>query len=332
MSFTLYRRRGSRNWSYDLTVDGRRERKSTGTPDKGLAENIAAKREWELRRAAVFGAQSVLTFGAATDLYLDAGKSNRFVLPVFNHFEDVLVKDVTAGIIKAAAQRLYPKAGPATWNRQVITPAQAIINHAAELGHCPPIRVKRFAVPKTLRRAVDRSYIDSIRANAPQALGACLLFMFTTGSRVSAATSLEWSQVNLQERTAIIGRDKNGDPHLVHLTVETMAAIASLPRKGRKVFGYASRQAIYGSLKRACERAGLPYLGTHQPGRHSFATEMIVRNNVDVVTTAKLGNWRSPRVLLDSYVHAEREGDVIERVFGTPPAQSQAKRLRRKAS
>jgi hypothetical protein len=66
----VYRRRGSENWWIDITVAGRRYRESTKTPDKGLAEDIASKRAWELRRAAVFGAESVLTFGAATALIL----------------------------------------------------------------------------------------------------------------------------------------------------------------------------------------------------------------------------------------------------------------------
>lgn len=225
----------------------------------------------------------------------------------------------------------YPTAGHATLNRQVITPTQAIINFAAELGHCPPIRVKRFKVPKTIRRAVDRTYIDRFRANAPAGVAAMVLFMFQTGCRVSIATSMEWKDVNLQERSVTIGRDKNGDPHVIHLTTEMVAALANLPKFRRKVFGYASRHAVYPIVRRVCERAGLPYLATHQPGRHSFATEMIVRNNVDVATTAKLGNWRSPRVLLDNYVHAEHEADVIERVFGTPTAHVHTKRLRRKA-
>ena len=242
-----------------------------------------------------------------------------------------MVSDVTAGAIKAAARVFYPKAGPATWNRHVVTPAQAIINHAAELGHCAPIRVKRFPVPRTLRRAVDRGYIERFQANAPADLGVMMLFMFQTGSRVSVATALEWSAVCLQERTALIGRDKNGDPHLVHLTTEMVTELANLRKDRRKVFGYASRHSVYGIIKRVCNRAELPYLATHQPGRHSFATEMIVRNSVDVATTARIGNWRGQSVLLDNYVHAEHEGEVVERVFGTSASQSYGKRLRRQA-
>lgn len=45
--------------------------------------------------------------------------------------------------------------------------------------------------------------------------------------------------------------------------------------------------------------------GTHQPGRHSFATEMIVKNNVDIATTATKGRWKTKKMLVDHYAHGE---------------------------
>jgi hypothetical protein len=38
---------------------------------------------------------------------------------------------------------LYPGCSGATWNREVITPTQAVIN-CADQNLCPPIRIKRF--------------------------------------------------------------------------------------------------------------------------------------------------------------------------------------------
>jgi integrase len=210
----------------------------------------------------------------------------------------------------------------------VITPAQAVINHAAELGHCSHIRIKRFKVAKTIRKAVDRIYIDKFRAAASAQLGSLMLFMMQTGCRISAAVNLTWDDVNLAERIVTVGKDKNGDPHRLYLTLEMLALLANLPKDRRKVFGYASRHAVYNGIKGACIRAGIAYLGTHQPGRHSFATELLVRKGVDVATVAKLGNWRSPRVLLENYAHPENEREVIERAFGTPAAHKKQRALR----
>src|SRR5262245_40392772 len=63
-----------------------------------LAEDIAAKREWELRRAAIHGAESVMTFGAASGFYLQAGKSDRFLAPLFTRWEKTLLKDIKPAI------------------------------------------------------------------------------------------------------------------------------------------------------------------------------------------------------------------------------------------
>ena len=49
---------------------------------------------------------------------------------------------------------------------------------------------------------------------------------------------------------------------------------------------------------------------------------MIVRRKDDVVTTARLGNWKDPRVLLERYAHAADLGDVAERIFGAKLTQT----------
>src|SRR5690606_1756870 len=110
--------------------------------------------------------------------------------------------------IQQAALDIYPHASPATRNRQVLTPAQAVINHCAELGLCNPIRMKRYKEPKPLRQATDRLWHDRFIANASPELGALCLFMFQTGARLGEAVSLEWKNVSLQEGWAVFGRTK----------------------------------------------------------------------------------------------------------------------------
>ena len=65
-----------------------------------------------------------------------------------------------------------------------------------------------------------------------------------------------------------------------------------------------------------CRRAGIPYATHHEAGRHSFATEMIVRRGIDAKTTADLGGWEDPSLLLRRYVHSENLESVAEKVFG----------------
>ena len=243
------------------------------------------------------------------------------------------------------ARTLYPDAKAATWNRSVLVPARAVINHAAELGMCSPIRVKRFPTADVKRYAVDRTWIDAFRAGAFKAMkpdlaeriGAAALLMFTTGMRLGEVVALVPGHLRLADRCIDLPGEltKTGQPRTVHLTQEVADVLAALPGKithfgrGRlRVFGWSYTTAPQGPWRRACEAAGIPYRLRHEAGRHSFATEMIVRKGVDIKTTADMGGWRDARVLL-GYAHSEDQAAVAERVFGTPVTQTDSVRSRK---
>lgn len=94
------------------------------------------------------------------------------------------------------------------------------------------------------------------------------------------------------------------------------------------MFGYSSANACIWAWKDTCKRAGIEYVTRHEAGRHSAATEMIVRNTVNPATAAALGGWKNPTMLLKRYAHAEQLNAVAESVFGTSAAQSQTPRLK----
>ena len=146
-------------------------------------------------------------------------------------------------------------------------------------------------------------------------LAAMALMMFTTGARLGDAISLVPSDIDFKTMTARCRRTKSGEPHDFLLTKELSEELLRLlPRSGR-VFGYTQRRHIYSAWKRACIAANLNYVPPHQAGRHSFATEMIVRQRRDVATTAALGNWKSKKLLLDRYTHAENLRETLNEVF-----------------
>jgi len=303
-------------WWYSFTVDGRRIRRSAKTPDRRLAEDIASKDEWRHRHAAVHGAGAVLTFGEAMALYVNHAKDTKFLLPLLDRWENVKVRDLTPDIIRRAAQELYPRNKPASWNRQVITPTRAIINHAAESGHCPPIRIKRFPEAVSKKKAGDGKWLEKFRnACREPSLAALARFMFETGARLGEAVALLWDDVSLQEGTAAFGKTKNGEPHTVYLSPGMVAELANLP-KGHKVFGYSHNRTVARQWDKTVERAGIEKLTRHEAGRHGFATELIVRNGIDIPTVAKMGNWKSHRLLSETYAHPERERETVMKVFG----------------
>ena len=302
-------------WQISGTLGGQRIRTSAQTCDRKAAQSAATaieREHWE-RRAA--GKQGTVMFEEAVASYENAGGDTRFNDALALHFAGVPVRDILPGHVQDAARALYPTAKPATQNRQGITPASAILNHAAERGWCAPIRVKRFPEEKVHRVAADREWLDRFMAEAEPWLAALALFMFTTGSRISEALSLRWEDV--EGRNAHIRKTKSGAVRDCILSREMALRLQLLVPDRPRVFRYASKRWVYLKWQAACERAGIDYIRPHQAGRHAFATEMIVRNRVDAATTAKLGGWAGTR-MLDRYAHPERLEDVVDEVFAMP--------------
>jgi integrase len=299
------------------SVAGNRIHRSTRTADKAIAEQIRTAteaREWQRR---LYGTEAVLTFAQAVTRYLDAGKPERFLAPLVAHFRDDPVKDIKPGTIAQAATKLYPLAGPATRNRQAIAPAQAVINHAAAAGLCPFIRVPRFKVQKTIKPYAEISWIDAFVAAASPRLAALAWFMFLTGARISTATGLRWEDVDLGRGVVVLRKPKGQDDERSHLPPALVVALANIPGERaprQRVFGYGSRSSVYGPWATACKRAGVLYIPPHRAGRHGFATGLL-RESVDPVTVAKLGHWKTPRHVYDTYGHPLEDRTLTEKLL-----------------
>ncbi|WP_011579542.1 MULTISPECIES: tyrosine-type recombinase/integrase [Chelativorans] len=319
MPLKLYKR--GEVWWYRGTVAGRRLHASAKTTDKEIAQRLANRAEAQAFKRDLDGPASVLTFAHAVTLYLDAGKSDRFLVPVLEHWKETLVKDITAGAIRLAAIKVYPKASPSTRNRQFITPTVAVINHAASLELCPPLRkVERFKVPKKHRDEADWDWVLAFEKEAPPHLGALAVFGYLTGARLSSLTDLHWKTIDFQRREAVLWKTKNGHDHVVHLPPHLVVRLANLTTdRGGKVFGYSSRHSVKSAWKASIKRAGIKPLTPHAL-RHGFATGLL-RAGVDPVTVAWLGGWESPQIVIDIYGHAMKDRTVTNRLTGPLAAQ-----------
>lgn len=253
------------------------------------------------------------------------GKSKRFLKPLVRYFAHKRIAAIKPGDILAAAKQIYPKASPATWNRQAVVPARAVINHCAERGMCSHVRVKLFRESPAVKRAVDWVWVTKfVEAASNPRIGALELFMFTTAARISQALALDWqADIDLQEGTAKIPAAKGFPERLAYLTPEMVVMLANLPgEKKGLVFGYVYRWSVYKLWRETCKNAEIPYIPPHQSGRHSFFTETIARNKIDPKTAASLGGSASPALLFKTYVHPEKQRSVINTVFGTKQSHS----------
>jgi integrase len=322
MPLKLYQR--GKIWHYRGTIAGGRLRGSCQTTDKDIAARAVAEtesREWKCR---FDGPQAVLTFAQAASLYRAAGRSDRFLARVEDHFKETLVRDIKAGMIRQMAIDLYPGCSGSSRNRMGIVPAQAVINHAAESELCQPIRVKRFKVEAKIKEPVTLPWLRAFQAEASPAIAALALFMFLTGARVGEAIALEWDDVDLEAETAIIRQTKVGAERKAHLPASLVAALANIPKvEGRPVFVYQHPDDIVRAWFGAIKRAKIKRLTPHSC-RHGFATGLL-RKRIDVVTVAKLGGWKTPAQVLKTYGHAvenHRLTDVLIDTDLTQPSQA----------
>lgn len=320
MPLTIYRRKGGTIWHYRGTVAGRRLRGSCRTSDKTTALRIAAEKEARQWKGHLDGPAAVLTFAQAAALYRRDRGPGRFLARVEDYWRETPVKEITAGAIRRSCALLYPTAIAATWNRQVIVPTQAIINHAAEAELCPPIKVRRYPVVRREKEPCSWAWVTAfMRASSPH-LGALACFMFLTGARITEALAVSWEDVDFGSSRALIRQTKIGAERWAHLPPELVAAMANIEGREGNVFRYSSRNTAKPSWNKAIRRAGIKKLSFHAC-RHGFATTALQRG-INPVDVAKLGGWKSPQHVFATYGHASEDHTLTDRLVGTPETQA----------
>jgi integrase len=340
MPLKIKKRRGSPYWQITGTVAGQLVRRSTETDDRDEAEEIRVETEARIRREARFGKASESTFADACVKFLKEEERSQFDKRQINKLlrskiGTMKLADIKSGIVRSLANELAPNAKPQSKNRMVVALVQAVINCAAGYDLCQKISIKKFeAKDERVRNDADREWIDAFMAHASPHIAAVALFQFQTGVRTKEAVSLRPDDIRYKEKVAIIRQPKMRKPHRAYLTKEMMDILAVLPpvelKTGRhkgeiRVFGYATSACLREPYLYACKAAGITRLTPYEAGRHSYATECIVRRGVDIPTVAKAGNF-SPEVLLRRYAHAKQVQELPEKVFGTKSAHNRAKK------
>ena len=317
MPHEIYQR--GKIWHYRGTVAGRRLRGSCRTEDKAIAQRVAAEAEARQWKRHLDGPGAHVSFAQAAIQYRQAEKPTRFLDAVENYWQDTLIREITAGAIRLAAIKLLPKAKGATRNRQVIVPTQAIINHAASMGWCSPIRVKRFDVDAKTKQPATLDWVEAFAAHASPHLGALCYFMFGTGARIGEAVAVTWRDVDLSARTVILrGRKPKPWTRTAHLPPPVFDAMANIPsdrKPGELVFQYLEAGNVKQVWDNAVQRAGIERLTPHSC-RHGFATALLQRG-IDPKTVAQAGGWKDVATVMKFYAHAMNDKTVTDRIFGT---------------
>lgn len=278
MPLRIVSRAGTRILYVRGTVRGQSVFESTGTAERERAEAYRAKREAQLWDDSVFGTRASVTFAHAVESYLRAKPpSPSTVLLVgrlLDHFKTIPLRRIDQNAVDRAYDVLLkPLASPSTRLRGVLTPLNAILEHAARRGWCdrpnferpkpPPSRIA-FLLPEQARAVIHHA--------APH-MRPLLVFLLCTGARVSEALELDWADVDLRAGRVTFRRTKNGRERRYDLPPAAIAALSTLPHRAGRVFrppprrdrrtgAYADNDRSAGGQFKtawagACRRAGL---------------------------------------------------------------------------
>lgn len=264
----------------------------------------------------VVRAMSDRTFREAAESYLRLGGEGKYLGRILTRIGDRPVREITPAEVRDVALDLYPDHKASTRNRHAITPIRAVMLHAHENGWCSPIRIRSFRVEKsTLHQPVNGEWLSRFIRQSDRDklfhLSALVLFMHDTAARVSEAVELTGEHVDLRRRIATLVRTKTDRMATAYLTDELVFRLHQLDlMRGEPVFRYRSRFSVNDRIRAVCRRAGIEYHPSHSVGRYSFATRALSLG-VGVKAAMDAGRWKSSKIFLETYAHAENAGRLV---------------------
>jgi integrase len=296
------------NWYLRGNYLGIKIYKTTGTPDKRLAEKILNALEDQIERGA-YARPEEPSFIDAAIKYLETGGEQRFVKKLVDYFGETKLSQIDQDAIDRAAVRIYPNATAASRNRQVYSVVSAILKRSKI--RTPIDRPKGANGTRRLffmSPAEARRLIATAKRKDPE-FGLFLMFLAYTGLRLTEALKSEINKLYLNDAFLYVPTTKNGLPRSVHLPTVLVAALANHPRgldrANERIFRFSKNGRLYRWLEQASQEAGVfipPRVAFHA-FRHSWGAWMRRYGGLDTTGLVETGAWRS-RQAAAIYEHA----------------------------
>jgi integrase len=330
MPLKLIRRPRSPFWYIRGSIRGVNVIESTGLVDETAAQDVLTLRAAEILQESIHGPSVVRSFADAAHSYMAAGGERTHLNPIIAHFGLRKLSAIGQDEIDAAAAKLKPHAGPATRNRHVYTPISAVLHHAAGKRWCAEPVIARPKEPKGRVRWISFDEAELLIGAAAPHIRPLVIFLLSTGARLSEALYLDWRNVDLRAAHVVFLNEegggvgtKNGDSRGVPLHPRAVAALSALPHRTGAVFrrslgrvtvkgkitpagpGYSSRGGKGGGQVKTgwnamLRRAGMSNFTPHDC-RHTWAT-WHYRANRDITALMELGGWKTAGMVM-RYAH-----------------------------
>ncbi len=250
-----------------------------------------------------------LLFAEAVIRYVKNGGANKEYLPaIVREIGRMPIADITQEVIDDLAAKLYPGRTAATLNRHVYTPICAVLNKMVSKEYTPPRirRPKGHLAPSNFQRP-PKDWFARVLAECEPHVAAFILFCRLHGRRTSEALGIKPSDIDADKWRVTIHDTKVGQDIVLTLAAPVVEQLERYPwRLEQFVFKYASRWSIYKPIRKACERAGVPYHRPKDTGRHSWATWMLEDEGMTLKEVQEAGRWKTIKMPALHYSHLER--------------------------
>jgi integrase len=327
----LYKRHSEGHWLMQFTApDGRRVHRSTQTRDPREAEEYLDHCRGRIWRVSKLGERAPHTFAEAADRYLqEQARGGRRSMREMRRWRrwlgqwlDALeLEAIGPELIEALTERrLADGALPATVNR-LLAQLRGTLRAAHRWGWLKAVPAIP-QLPEASGRVRYHTDDEAARllAELPPHLAAMARFTLATGLRESNVRELEWSEVDLERRLAVIpaAKTKNQRPLSVPLNSEAVLVLrAQLGQHLRCVFTYKGRPIRHAvtnhGWRTALRRAGIADFRWHDL-RHTWASWHVM-GGTPLHVLMQLGGWSSyPMVLRYAHLSPEHLAEAADRL------------------
>jgi len=342
---SLYKRKGSKIWWYELTdATGKRVQNSTGTEIKAHAQELHDRLKvqfWEQKR---LGVKARRTWREAVMRYLaeksekktlETDKSHlRWLDPYLgSKYLDEINRDLISEITmarqkpyeipreKGPPRKIEPKANTVNRTLEII---RAILRMARDewewIATTPKIAMKKVNAIRV--SWITREQAEELLKHLPEHQQAMMRFALETGLRRRNVTHLEWGQIDLEKRLAWIHPDQAKARKAIGVPLSREAVLILSLQWGQHpvwVFPYKGKpvtQTATKTWREALKKAGIPEGTTWHSLRHSWAS-WHAQSGTPLHVLQELGGWASSE-MVRRYAHLSTQhlADYVDRWVG----------------
>ena len=330
----LYRQPKSNNWFLRLQIAGTKIRRSTGTADRGEAEEFEQRERERLWRLAKLGDRGATPFAEACARWLletqkRTKAKDETLIEWFcsqEELKDAALCDIDIDAIAVLRELLADEGKSKSTIDRYMALLRAILHKARDewryLEHAP--KVPMYNIEQAEPEWLTRPQFKRLKTELPLHLALAAEFAVLVGPRMRAQLGLTWSRVDLRRRRAwfpgmaMKGKRAHGVP-LSHAACRVLRKLKTLNPEGDHVFQWKGEpidDCNTAAFEKACARAALPESVNWHTLRHTFAS-WAVQSGVTLHELMQLGGWKTyASVLRYAHLAPDHLAQAAEKVSG----------------